>query len=72
MNLAKPGLIKNKCGFNALVTLKEYLDDFASTGVKEAGYCLIEKARKGFDAQIQSELDSVFHEVDGGARDLYV
>ena len=72
MNLAKPGLIKHKCSFNALVTLKEYLDDFASAGVKEAGYGLIGKARESLNAEAQFELSALFREIDEGARDRYV
>lgn len=72
MNLAKPGLIKDKCGFNALVTLKEYLDDFAAAGVKEAGYSLIGKEREGMDTRAQAELSAFFKEIDQGVRDVYV
>jgi len=72
MSLAKPGLIKHKCSFNALVTLKEYLDDFASSGVREAGYGLIGRARESLDTQTQSELNTFFQEIDKGVRDSYV
>ena len=33
MELAKPGQIKNMCDMNALITLKEYLEDFAKPEV---------------------------------------
>lgn len=72
MDLAKPGLIKHKCSFNAIVTLKEYLDDFASTGVRKAGYSLIEKERRNLDDKSRSELAVFFREIDKGARDCYV
>ncbi|MFA5062925.1 MAG: [FeFe] hydrogenase H-cluster radical SAM maturase HydG [Candidatus Omnitrophota bacterium] len=72
MNLAKPGLIKDKCSFNALVTLKEYLDDFASPGVKKAGYGLIGQARKSLDERAQLELNTFFRAIDKGVRDAYV
>lgn len=72
MSLARPGLIKHKCSFNALVTLKEYLDDFASAGVKKAGYGLIGKARKGLDAGAQEALKTYFYDIDRGIRDSYV
>jgi DNA polymerase-1 len=49
MDLARPGTIKGKCAMNALITLKEYLDDFASAEVKRSGYRLIADAReKGY------------------------
>ncbi|MFA6610021.1 MAG: [FeFe] hydrogenase H-cluster radical SAM maturase HydG [Candidatus Omnitrophota bacterium] len=72
MELAKPGLIKDKCSFNALVTLKEYLDDFASAGVKEAGYGLITKERVRMDERVQSQLGVFFDDIDHGIRDAYV
>jgi 2-iminoacetate synthase len=72
MNLAKPGLIKHKCSFNALVTLKEYLDDFASVKVREAGYSIIGTAREGLDPVTQMELKQFFREIDEGVRDSYV
>nr|WP_320012652.1 [FeFe] hydrogenase H-cluster radical SAM maturase HydG [uncultured Desulfobulbus sp.] len=43
MALAKSGQIKNVCHPNALMTLSEYLEDYASPKVKEMGYALIEK-----------------------------
>lgn len=72
MELAKPGLIKDKCSFNALVTLKEYLDDFASAGVKKAGYGLIGRERERLDARAQTELNGFFNDIDQGVRDAYV
>lgn len=72
MNLAKPGLIKHKCSFNALVTLKEYLDDFASGPVQEAGYHMIDSLRKDLDQATLLELNRYFREIDKGVRDSYV
>jgi 2-iminoacetate synthase len=40
---AMPGKIKNNCTPNALVTLKEYLDDYASPETKKVGENVIEK-----------------------------
>jgi len=72
MELAKPGLIKHKCNFNALVTFKEYLDDFASDSVKKDGYNLIKKTMESLDESLQSELNAFFREIDRGVRDSYV
>ncbi len=72
MNLAKPGTIKGKCRVNALITLKEYLDDFASPQVKEAGYKLINEERQKLDRQTQQQLSSFFCGIDNGLRDKYV
>jgi len=72
MNLAKPGTIKGKCSINALVTLKEYLDDFASQTVKEAGYRLIEKTKGQLDTSSQEMLSGFFENIRKGSRDAYV
>lgn len=72
MALAKPGTIKGMCGMNALVTLREYLDDFASPEVKKAGYALIEKAEKQLDDASQKKLCEFFKEIESGVRDAYV
>ncbi|MDD5120472.1 MAG: [FeFe] hydrogenase H-cluster radical SAM maturase HydG [Candidatus Omnitrophica bacterium] len=72
MRLAKPGTIKGKCSMNALVTLKEYLDDFASFKVKEEGYKMIARYFKQLDAPDQKRLKLFFAHVDSGIRDEYV
>lgn len=43
MSLVKSGQIANCCQPNALMTLKEYLEDYASPNTKEKGEALIEK-----------------------------
>ncbi len=43
MSLCKTGQIQNCCHPNALMTLTEYLEDYASDKTKETGYELIEK-----------------------------
>lgn len=72
MNLARPGTIKGKCSINALVTLKEYLDDFASDEVKAKGYKAIQKMRQALSRQDRACLDELFADVDSGIRDEYV
>jgi 2-iminoacetate synthase len=46
MSLVKSGQIANCCQPNALMTLKEYLEDYASKDTKEKGEALIEKELK--------------------------
>lgn len=46
MDLAKPGDIQNLCRPNAILTFKEYLEDYASQEVKEAGLKIINKYLK--------------------------
>ena len=43
MSLCKSGQILNCCHPNALMTLTEYLVDYASDATKEVGYEVIEK-----------------------------
>jgi 2-iminoacetate synthase len=72
MQLAKPGTIKGKCSMNALLTLKEYLDDFASLPVKKAGYKMIVRYFKELEPIEQERLKLFFAHVDSGLRDEYV
>ena len=72
MQLAKPGTIKGKCSMNALVTLKEYLDDFATAPVKEAGYKMIARYSKQLDRHDQDKLKLFLEHVAQGLRDEYV
>ncbi|MFA5287647.1 MAG: [FeFe] hydrogenase H-cluster radical SAM maturase HydG, partial [Candidatus Omnitrophota bacterium] len=60
MDMAKPGTIKGKCGMNALVTFKEYLDDFASEEVKKSGYKMIDRYFKQLDLLAQEKLKILF------------
>ena len=43
MSLVKSGQIANCCHPNALMTLKEYLEDYASSETKKTGDALIER-----------------------------
>ena len=46
MSLAKRGLIGNCCAPNALMTLAEYLEDYASPNVKVEGYKMIDRLQQ--------------------------
>ena len=72
MDLAKPGEIKHMCDMNALITLKEYLDDFASPEVKEEGYKLIDEYKNRLDGKSLKMLDKFFTNIDHGIRDEYI
>jgi 2-iminoacetate synthase len=72
MDLAKPGTIKGKCSMNALITLKEYLDDFASERVRKEGYWLIERYFRKLDKKDQERLKVFYTHVDSGIRDEYI
>ncbi len=72
MKLAKPGNIKNACAMNALITLREYLDDFASPETRRQGYALIEREKRKLDDKNRVMLENFFCEVESGVRDRYV
>jgi hypothetical protein len=57
---------------NALITLKEYLDDFASVPVREAGYNMIRRHCGQLERAEQEMLKFFFSHVDSGIRDEYV
>ena len=46
MRLCKSGQISNCCHPNALMTLAEYLEDYASPKTKETGYRMVEEEVK--------------------------
>jgi len=72
MQLAKPGQIKDKCNINALVTLKEYLDDFASEDVKTIGVELIKGFSEKLNISDEKLLQEILKHVDNGVRDEFV
>ncbi len=72
MQLAKPGTIKGKCSMNALITLQEYLDDFASLPVKQEGYKMISRYFKQLEPAEQDKLKLFFAHVAQGTRDEYI
>lgn len=72
MNMARPGTIKGKCDFNAIVTFKEYIDDFASDKVKKKGYALIENMILSLKEEDKLKLSAFFEEIKKGKRDIYV
>jgi len=72
MELAKPGEIKHMCDMNALITLKEYLEDFANPATKEAGNKLIENYKKTLDEKSLKLLEQFFMNIESGKRDEYV
>ena len=51
MSLCKNGQILNCCHPNALITLSEYLEDYASSETKEIGYKLIKQELEKIPAQ---------------------
>ncbi len=71
MEICKQQQIHNFCQPNALLTLKEYLEDYASPETREIGYKLIEKEFQTLsDAKIKSEVAKNLVKIESGVRDL--
>ncbi len=72
MEFAKPGFIKQYCTPNALLTFKEYLEDYASSKTVKQGEELIAEKIEEIDKQeIRQELIAKLERIEDGERDLY-
>lgn len=72
MSLAKSGQIGNICQPNALLTLSEYLRDYASDELREAGAKLIEKEIDEIpNEKIKALTGERLEKIKAGASDLY-
>lgn len=71
MSLCKSGQIQNCCHPNALMTLKEYLMDYASEDTREIGLKLIEKEIPNVPREKTREiLERHLKEIEEGQRDF--
>lgn len=71
MSLCKSGQIQNCCHPNALMTLKEYLMDYASEGTRKTGLKLIEKEIPNVPREKTREiLERRLKEIEAGQRDF--
>ena len=71
MSLLKSGQIVNCCQPNALMTLKEYLEDYASPETKEIGEKLIEKEILNVpNEKVREKAMEYLRELNGGKRDF--
>jgi len=70
MEFSVPGFIKRYCTPNAILTLSEYLEDYASEDIKKKGYALIDKEIKklGDHGNVVSKK---LEKIKEGKRDLY-
>ena len=70
MDICKQKEIHNFCQPNALLTLKEYLEDYASPETKEKGKLLIEKeTEKIVNPKIKEQLKEYLLKIEEGERD---
>jgi len=73
MKIAKKGDIQNFCHPNSLLTLEEYLQDYASPDTKLLGKQIIEREKMNIpSARARAALDRKLHKIaHEGKRDLY-
>lgn len=72
MEFAVPGFVKKLCSPNAILTLAEYLEDYAPDGTKELGYKLIAKKINELKGEINTDtLRQRIELIKDGKRDLY-
>ena len=71
MDMAKPGLIKEKCGPNALSTFKEYLRDYASPELSAIGADVIDRELAAMLPKTRALAERMLEKVDSGKNDVY-
>ncbi|HDQ15481.1 MAG TPA: hypothetical protein ENN45_00300 [Bacteroidetes bacterium] len=71
MEFSVPGFIKRFCSPNAILTLAEYLEDYASDEIKIKGYSLIEEELNLLGEKAES-VKSKLEKIKQGERDLYL
>lgn len=72
MSLVKTGQLVKFCHPNALMTLKEYLEDYASRDTKKKGERFIERELNGItDAGVRGRYEKNLQRIKEGERDVY-
>ncbi len=72
MEFSVPGFIKRYCTPNAILTLVEYLEDYAPEATKKRGYELIEEKMSEIeDAKYVEKVKKRIEDIKEGKRDLY-
>jgi 2-iminoacetate synthase len=72
MEFSVPGFIKRYCTPNAMLTMAEYLEDYARNGTKEKGYRLIQKNLDEMEQdEFKKRLEERLELVKKGERDFY-
>ncbi|MDF1547434.1 MAG: [FeFe] hydrogenase H-cluster radical SAM maturase HydG [Bacteroidales bacterium] len=72
MEFSVPGFIKRYCTPNAMLTMVEYLEDYAPEETKEKGYALIEEKMSEIDdPKYIEKVKNRIAQIKQGKRDLY-
>jgi len=70
MDLAKPGLIRQKCDPNALTTFQEYLLDFPAETLRRSGEQAIDRALDRMSAKPRKTAQRMLAKIRSGKRDV--
>jgi 2-iminoacetate synthase len=71
MEFSVPGFIKRYCTPNAILTLVEYLEDYAPESTKIAGYKLVDEKMTELEPKYIKLVKERIQEIKLGKRDLY-
>jgi len=71
MEFSVPGFIKRYCTPNAILTLSEYIVDYASPALAEKGWKAIEKNMADLDEGMKESIKKKIDRIRNGERDLY-
>ena len=73
MSIVKDHGIGHMCGPNALITLDEYLTDYASEDTRKKGFDLIDRKIKDIEnPQIREKTKSWLNDIRSGQRDMHL
>lgn len=72
MSLAKPGEINRLCTPNALLTLKEYLIDYARDETRRLGEGKIDFFMDDLPEEVKNKFFKLLKRIENGERDLYL
>lgn len=71
MEFSVPGFIKRFCTPNAILTLSEYICDYATGDVAEKGWKVIEKNLLTLEPGVMKTTREKIERIRKGERDLY-
>jgi 2-iminoacetate synthase len=72
MEFSVPGFIKNFCSPNAMLTLAEYIEDYATPDTARKGWDIIDKSILQLNGNVNAtEIRSRINRIKAGERDLY-
>ncbi len=71
MEFSVPGFIKKFCTPNAILTLSEYVEDYARPESVEKGWDLINRNLVDLEPKLKAKVEERLEKVKEGERDLY-